>query len=201
MPKNTAILLNRRKNRPERHRPPPNLPTTIPLKRTVDVGQQPQRREAGRCRSVGVRARWNWRRLARARDHSYHDQRCQIPLIFPSRSGRSAERARESATTVGAAEFAIVVDDPVPRCARSAPAPSPPPRPGEADQHRRRSPERHRPPPEFANTNSAKKNCRRRPAAAAPPSRPEPVKQVGLLAERAGIRRRLARARDHSTIG
>ena len=46
---------------------------------------------------------------------------------------RSAERARESATTVGAAEFAIVVDDPVARCARPAPAPSPPPRPGEAD--------------------------------------------------------------------
>jgi len=29
--------------------------------------------------------------------------------------------------------LAIVVDDPVPRCARPAPAPSPPPRPGEAD--------------------------------------------------------------------
>ena len=32
-----------------------------------------------------------------------------------------------------------------------------------------------------------KKKCRRRPAAAAPPSRPEQVKQVGLLAELAGI--------------
>ena len=41
---------------PERHRPPPNLPTTIPLKRNVAVGQQPQRRPAGRCRSVGVRS-------------------------------------------------------------------------------------------------------------------------------------------------
>ena len=41
------------------HRPPPNLPTTIPLKRTVDVGHQPQRRPAGRCRSVCLRAHWN----------------------------------------------------------------------------------------------------------------------------------------------
>ena len=32
-----------------------DLPTTIPRKRNVDVGQQPQRRPAGRCRSVGVR--------------------------------------------------------------------------------------------------------------------------------------------------
>ena len=37
-------------------------------------------------------------------------------------------------------------------------------------------------------------------AAAAPPSRPEPVKQVGLLAERAGIGA-ASRARDHSTLG
>ena len=41
----------------------------------VDVGQQPQRRPAGRCRSVDVRARWNRRRLARAREGSHHDQR------------------------------------------------------------------------------------------------------------------------------
>ena len=37
-----------------------------------------------------------------------------------------------NATTVGAAEFAIVGDDPIAGCARPAPAPSPPPRPGEA---------------------------------------------------------------------
>ena len=39
-------------------------------KKNVDVGQQPQRRPAGRCRSVCVRARWNRRRLARAREGS-----------------------------------------------------------------------------------------------------------------------------------
>ena len=55
-----------RRRSPELHRPPPKLPTTIPRKRKVDVGQQPQRRPAGRCRSVCLRARWNWRRLARA---------------------------------------------------------------------------------------------------------------------------------------
>ena len=97
---------------------------------------------------------------------------------------RSAERARESATTVGAAEFAIVVDDPVAGCARPAP-------------HHRRRPDQAKPSSasapiarapasaaESANNNSAKKNCRRRPAAAAPPSRPV---QVGLPHERAGI--------------
>ena len=52
---------------PDRQRPPPTLPTPIPRKRNVDVGQQPQRRPAGRCRSVCLRARWNRRRLARAR--------------------------------------------------------------------------------------------------------------------------------------
>jgi hypothetical protein len=35
-----------------------NLRTTISPNRNVDVGQQPQRRPAGRCRSVGVGARW-----------------------------------------------------------------------------------------------------------------------------------------------
>jgi hypothetical protein len=35
-----------------------NLRTTISPKRNFDVGQQPQRRPAGRCRSVGVGARW-----------------------------------------------------------------------------------------------------------------------------------------------
>ena len=84
------------------------------LKRNVDVGQQPQRRRAGRCRSVGIRARWNRRRLARARDHRQYDQR--LPSVLRN--------------------LPIVVDDPVARCARPAPAPAPPspaPRPGEAD--------------------------------------------------------------------
>ena len=69
------------------------------------------------------------------------------------------------------------IDDPVPRCARP-----PPPRPGEADiiivRHHRspRPPELHRrPDPE-----SLKWNRRRRPAAAAPPSR---LERVGLVAE------------------
>jgi hypothetical protein len=53
-------------DRPSSIVPPRNLRTTIPAKRNVDVGQQPQRRAAGRCRSVGVRACWN-RRLPRAR--------------------------------------------------------------------------------------------------------------------------------------
>ena len=111
-----------------------NLPTTIPLKRTGDVGQQPQRRPAGPSRSVCVRAHWNRRRLARARGGSESGKRCQIPLIFPIRSGRSAERARESAPLSVLQIFRSVVDDPVAGCARSAPAPSPPaPRP----QHRR----------------------------------------------------------------
>ena len=42
------------------------------------------------------------------------------------------ERAH-AVDTVSAAELAIVVDDPVARCARPAPSPSPPSRPGEAD--------------------------------------------------------------------
>jgi hypothetical protein len=58
------------------HRPPPNLPTTIPLKRTVDVGHQPQRRPAGRCRSVCLRARWN-RRRPRARVWGQRDSTCR----------------------------------------------------------------------------------------------------------------------------
>ena len=174
---------------PELQRPPPNLPTTIPLKRTVDVGQQPQRRRAGRCRSVGVRARWNRRPFARAREGSESGKRCQIPLIFPSRSGRSAERARESAPLTVLQIFRSVVDDPVAGCARSAPAPSPP-RPGEADVSigaDRRAPASAA---ESANNNSAKKNCRRRPAAAAPPSRPVQVGRRQSALELAALRAR-----------
>ena len=53
-------------------------------------------------------------------------------------SRRPASRARvRAAQAVNALSvlqiFRSVGDDPVPRCARSAPAPSPPPRPGEAD--------------------------------------------------------------------
>src|SRR4029077_14924955 len=103
---------------------PPNLRTSIPPKRNVDVGQQPQRHPAGRCRSVCVGACWNRRRLARAREGREYDQRRQIPLIFPI---RSAQRARESAPLSVLQNLAIVVDDPVPRCPRPAPAPSSPP--------------------------------------------------------------------------
>ena len=44
----------------------PEFANNNSAKKNIDVGQQPQRRAAGRCRSVGVRARWNWR-LPRAR--------------------------------------------------------------------------------------------------------------------------------------
>ena len=148
---------------------PPNLRTSIPPKRNVDVGQQPQRHPAGRCRSVSVGACWNRRRLARAREGREYDQRRQIPLIFPI---RSAQRARESAPLSVLQNLAALTLDPVARCARPAP---PPPTRRSRRQHRRRSPEVHRPPPKSANNNSAKKNCRRRPAAAAPPSRPVQV--------------------------
>jgi len=50
--------------------PPPSLMSFLAnsrsRRRNVDVGQQPQRRSAGRCRSVCLRARWN-RRAPRAR--------------------------------------------------------------------------------------------------------------------------------------
>ena len=123
-----------RRRSPERHRPPPKLPTTIPLKRTVDVGQQPQRRRAGPSRS-------------------------SRSVCWPSSLESAPPRARVTAAQAVNADllsvlqiFRSVGDDPVPPCARSAPAPSPPPRPGEADQHRRRSPERHRPPPKLPTT-------------------------------------------------
>ena len=145
----------------------PDRPSSIVApQRTGDVGQQPQRRPAGPSRSVCVRAHWNRRRLARARGGSESGKRCQIPLIFPIRSGRSAERARESAPLSVLQIFRSVVDDPAAldrlrhhrrrRSGRSIVISSP------------RSPELHRRPA---------KNWRRRPAAAAPPSRPE---QVGL---------------------
>ena len=52
----------------------------------TDVGRQPQRRPAGRCRSVRLRARWNWRRLARARG-------VRIVLIrAPPRSNSTSDR-------------------------------------------------------------------------------------------------------------
>ena len=128
------------------------------LKRTVDVGQQPQRRPAGRCRSVGVRARWNRRRLVRAREGSQYDRRCQIPLIFPSRcsAGRRPDQAKPTSASA-----------PVARAPAST--------------------------AEAAN-NSAKKNCRRRPAAAAPPSRPVQVGRRQSALESA----RLVRAREGS---
>ena len=86
-----------------------NLRTTISPKRNVDVGQQPQRRRAGRCRSVGVRARWNRRRL-RARAWGQREGLTLSPLSVLQ-------------------NLAIVVDDPVPPCPRLAPAPSPARRP------------------------------------------------------------------------
>ena len=98
---------------PERQRPPPKLPTTIPLKRNVDVGQQPQRRRAGRCRSVCLRARWNRHRLARAREGS--------------------EQAVNAADLSVLQNLAIVADDPVAACPRPAPAAIAAARPGEAD--------------------------------------------------------------------
>ena len=107
----------------------------------------------------------------------------------PAGAGRSASelvgigaapRARVRAAKAVNAELTVlqifrsVVDDPVARCARSAPAPSPP-RPGEADVSIGADPELQRLPPNLRTTNSAKKKCRRRPAAAAPPSRPVQV--------------------------
>ena len=55
-----AASSSRRPDRPSSIvAPNRNLRTTIPLKRTGDVGQQPQRRPAGPSRSVCVRAHWN----------------------------------------------------------------------------------------------------------------------------------------------
>jgi hypothetical protein len=138
---------------------PPTAPSFAPnqnsQKRNVDVGQQPQRHPAGRCRSVCVGACWNRRRLARAREGREHDQRrphcrcCRIwrSLLLMTPYLAALDRRRHH---------------------RRRPT--------------RRSPRQHRRPssivaPESANNNSAKKKCRRRPAAAAPPSRPV---QVGL---------------------
>src|SRR5271170_7515417 len=84
----------------------PNLRPTIPPKRNVDVGQQLQRRPAGRCRSVGIGARWNRRRLARAHKGRVHGIRCPLSVLQ---------------------NLAIVADDPVAACPPPAPAPAPPP--------------------------------------------------------------------------
>jgi hypothetical protein len=83
--------------------------------------------------------------------------------------------------------LAIVVDDPVPRCARPAPSPSPPSRPGEADViigRTARAPSS----PRICEQQSAKKKWRRRrphhraAAAAAPPGRLNQIERVSLLA-------------------
>ena len=124
--------------------PNQNLRTTIPLKRNGDVGQQPQRRPGGSSRSVCLRARWNRRRLARAREGSQDGERCQIPLIFQCRGRRSAARARASASSVSAAEFPIVVDDPY--LASSIGAGTSAAAPSRRSRRQHRSPELHRRP-------------------------------------------------------
>ena len=166
-----------RRRSPELHRPlkrnktPPDVQRLDPayvssaagpakpdgkLKRNVDVGQQPQCRRAGRCRSVCVRARWNGRRLARAREGSgygqrYHCRCCRIwrslsmtPYVAALDRCRHHRRRPDQAKPKSASA-------PIARAPSSA--------------------------PEICEQQSAKKKCRRRPAAAAPPSRPV---QVGL---------------------
>ena len=85
--------------------------------------------------------------------------------------------------------FRSVVDDPVARCARSAPAPPSQLPPGEADSIGR--PDRpssiDRPEPEITKMESATSTI-----AAAPRRRPEQVGSVGIAPPS------LARARDHS---
>ena len=173
---------------PELHRRPESA-NTNPLKRMAPpatspaCGQLPLHRPGGpsrSSRSVGIAPP----NLSRARDSRQHDQRCQIPLIFPS-SGRSALREQRQAPLLSVLQnLAIVVDDPVPRCARPAPAPSPPSRPGEADViigRTARAPSS----PRICEHQSAKKNGAAgdltsvRPAAAAPTRRPEQVEQIG----------------------
>ena len=115
-------------------------------------------RSAGSSRSVcsaqlGRTARWNRRRLARAREGSDHGVRGQILMIVQCRGRRSAARARASAPTVSAADFPIVVDDPVARCARRR-------RRAPADHHHRspRSAELHRRPESAPTTIPLKRN-------------------------------------------
>jgi hypothetical protein len=74
-----------------RSRAPSSAPESAnndPLKRNVDVGQQPQHRPAGRCRSVCVRARWN-RRPPRARERTAST----VNASFRPPIGRSAGRS------------------------------------------------------------------------------------------------------------
>ena len=124
----------------------------------------------------------------------------QVGLHQSSLESAPASRARVRAANNGDAvplsvlrNLAIVVDDPVARCARPAPAPSPPPdqaKPTSASAPVARAPSSA---PEAANNNSAKKKCRPRPAAAAPPSRPV---QVGRRQSSWESARPLARARE-----
>ena len=94
----------------------PNLRTTIPRKRNVDVGQQPQRRPAGRCRSVCLRARWN-RRPSRARVEGSEQGKRTMRRI----GSTGGDRHRPGISTAGVAlrslsvlrNLAIVGDDPV----------------------------------------------------------------------------------------
>ena len=79
---------------------------------------------AGRSGRAAVGACWNRRRLARAREGRDHGERGQILMVVQCPPPRRCA-SESSATTVGAGEFAIVVDDPVPRCARPAPAAAP----------------------------------------------------------------------------
>ena len=152
---------------PELHRRPESA-NTNPLKRMAPpatspaCAQLPLHRPGGpsrSSRSVGIAPP----NLSRARDSSEHDQRCLLSVLQ---------------------NLAIVVDDPVPRCARPAPAPSPPSRPGEADViigRTARAPSS----PRICEHQSAKKNGAAgdltsvRPAAAAPTRRPEQVEQIG----------------------
>jgi hypothetical protein len=80
-----------RHQRRRRSRAPSSAPESAnndPLKRNVDVGQQPQHRPAGRCRSVCVRARWN-RRPPRARERTAST----VNASFRPPIGRSAGRS------------------------------------------------------------------------------------------------------------
>ena len=153
--------------------PNQNLRTTIPLKRKWRHRQQPHSRlePVDLLGAAGLTARWN-RRSSRARVKGCpHCRCCRIWRSLPM--------------------------TPYLRCPRPAPAPSPPPQPGEADVSigaDRRAPSS---PPRSANNNSTKmRECRRRPAAAAPPSRPV---QVGLpQSALESAPDRLSRAREGS---
>ena len=145
-------------------------------------------------RSAGVRARWNRAaRLARAREGREYDQRCQIPLIFPSRSGRSAERARESAPLSVLQNLAIVADDPVAGCARPRRHQRRRPTRRSRHQHRRRSRAPASPPPNLPTTIPPKRNV---DGGQQPQRRPEQIGQVGRPQSSLESARPLARARE-----